>query len=98
MRCLSGIQRRAAIPDRAWTVANNGHLASDEKEGAGGVRPVRRGRPRWHPAVVSDVALHEILGERVSIQGRVVDQVAGDVSRRRLKLHGEDGTRWWRQA
>jgi small multidrug resistance family-3 protein len=89
MRCLGGIQHRAAIPDRAWTVAHDGRLAPDEKEGAGGVRLVLRGRLRGHPAVVSDVALHEVLSERVLVAGRVVNQVAGDVSRRRLKLHGE---------
>ena len=99
MRCLGGIQHRAAIPNRAWAVANNGRLAPDEKEGAGGVRPVRRGRLRWHPAVVGDVALHEVLSERVLVVGGVVNQVAGDVSRRRLKLHGEGaGVRRWCQA
>src|SRR6202012_3653885 len=57
--------------------------------GAGGVGPALRGRPRWHPALGNDVALHEILTQPEFICWRVVDQVAGDISRRRLKLRGE---------
>src|SRR5882757_950416 len=76
---LGVIQHRADSGERTWTVGHDGQLAPHENEGGGGVSLVLRRRPRWHPAVVSDEALHEILCERVSVQGRVVNQVAGDV-------------------
>src|ERR1700753_2349779 len=56
----------------AWTVAHNRQLAPHENDGAGGVGPALRGRPRWHPALVNDVALHEILTQPEFVCWRVV--------------------------